>query len=153
MKLRHSFATAALAMGLGLGTLDAQSAQDRSGIDFLGTASIEQPVLANGQPLAPGRYEVQLTNEWLDPLESGEQEGMQWAEFRAEGRTAGREAALVIPMGAIDAISEWHPEPGATRVDVLKSGEFVRVWANRAGANYLIHLPVQPLKEGSREDR
>ena len=147
------FATAAVAMGLGVGTLNAQSVQDRSGMQFLGTVSIERPVLANGQPIAPGGYEVHLTNEWLDPLEPGEQEGMQWAEFRAEGRTAGREAALVIPMGAIDAISEWHPAPGATRVDVLKSGEFVRVWANRAGTNYLIHLPVQPLKDGSREDR
>jgi hypothetical protein len=143
MKLHHSSASAVLAMGLGVGSLNAQPAQDRPGNHSLASVSIDRPVLANGQPLAPGRYDVHLTNDWPDPLERGEQQGTQWVEFRAEGRTAGREAALVIPMGAIDAISEWHPAPGATRVDVLKGGEFVRVWVNRAGTNYLIHLPIQ----------
>jgi hypothetical protein len=49
----------------------------------------------------------------------------------------------VIPAGAINAISEWHPAPGAIRVDVLKGGEFLRVWANQAGTNDLVHLPIQ----------
>jgi hypothetical protein len=27
-------------------------------------------------------------------------------------------------------------------VDVLKEGDYVRVWINRDGTHYLIHLPV-----------
>jgi hypothetical protein len=138
----RSIATAALALAFGMASLRAQSGTGSS--DSLGTVAIEHPVLANAQQLAPGHYEVHLTDTWLDPLETGEQQGMRWVEFRAAGRTAGREAALVIPAGAINAISEAHPAPGATRVDLLKGGEFVRVWANRAGTNYLIHLPVRP---------
>ena len=116
MKRRHSFVAAALVMGLGAGSLNAQSPQADSGSRSLGAVSIEHPVLANRQPLAPSLYDVHLTNEWPDPLEPGEQQGMQWVEFRAKGRTAGRETALVIPAAAINAISEWHPVLGSTRV-------------------------------------
>jgi len=27
------------------------------------------------------------------------------------------------------------------RVDMLKGNDYVRVWINRAGTNYIIHLP------------
>jgi len=33
------------------------------------------------------------------------------------------------------------PANGAVRVDVLKGNEYVRVWINKGGQNYLIHLP------------
>jgi hypothetical protein len=82
MKLRHSLVTGALAMGLGAGSLNAQSVQAGSASHSLGTVSIEHPVLANRHPLTPGRYDVHLTNEWPDPLEPGEQQGMQWVAFR-----------------------------------------------------------------------
>jgi hypothetical protein len=28
------------------------------------------------------------------------------------------------------------------RVDHLKGGEYIRVWLNRQGVNYLIHMPM-----------
>lgn len=110
---------------------------------LLATVSIPQTVLADGQPLPAGQYQVRFTGEWFQPLTDGGQQGMQWVEFVANGRVAGREMALVIPAREIGAISAWHPAAGATRVDMLRSGDFLRVWANRGGTNYLIHLPVR----------
>lgn len=109
---------------------------------LLATVNIRHSVLANGQPLEPGRYGVHLTDEWVDPLEQGEQQGMRWVEFRTDSRAVGREAALVIPASSIDAVSAWHPARGTSRVDLLRTGDFVRIWVNRQGTNYLIHLPV-----------
>jgi hypothetical protein len=117
-------------------------AQSRDSGAVLARVAIPQEVRANGQPLAAGRYEVRLTDEWLQPLVQGATQGTQWVEFYANGRQAGREAALVIPASEIGAISEWDPAPGATRVDTLKSGDFVRIWVNRDGTNYLIYLPT-----------
>jgi len=34
------------------------------------------------------------------------------------------------------------PAKGASRVDVLKGNDYVRVWVNRAGNNYIINLPA-----------
>lgn len=110
---------------------------------LLASVSMPQPVLANGQPLAAGPYQLRFTGEWFQPLEQGGQQGMQWVEFVSDGRVAGRELALVIPASEIGEISQWHPPAGATRVDVLKTGDFVRIWSNQGGTNYLIHLPVR----------
>ena len=34
------------------------------------------------------------------------------------------------------------PAKGRTRVDTLKGGDYLRVWINRGGNHYLIHLPA-----------
>ena len=39
--------------------------------------------------------------------------------------------------------SKATPEAGRSRVDLLQSGEFVRVWVNHGGTHYLLHLPVR----------
>jgi hypothetical protein len=34
-----------------------------------------------------------------------------------------------------------HVGRGSSRVEMLKGGEYLRVWVNRGGHNYLLHLP------------
>lgn len=144
-------------MGLIAGLVSAGAAQTQTndaGGAVLARVAIPQDVRANGQPLAAGKYEVRLTDEWAEPLSEGATQGRQWVEFYTNGRAAGREAALVIPASEIGEISTWHPAPGATRVDTLKSGDFVRIWVNRGGTNYLIYMPVAAAAASSAlEDR
>jgi hypothetical protein len=105
----------------------------------LGTARIPQAVLADGKPLAAGVYEVRLVDE-AAPAPS---ENERWVEFFAGGRIAGRELASVIPDSEISQIAECPPpKPDTVRVDILKGGEYIRVWANRAGVHYIINLVV-----------
>jgi hypothetical protein len=139
--MRYASLAAAVAVALASSTLLSQELGAGNGTT-LATVSIPQLVLASGKPLAAGLYELRLTGEWFQPLGGGQQ-GMQWVEFLSNGKVAGRELALVIPSREIGAVSEWHPADGATRLDLLQSGDFVRIWTNRGKANYLIHLPVQ----------
>jgi hypothetical protein len=132
--------TSAVLLGDASGSAQETAAPDEV---TLATVSIPRPVLANGKPLAVGRYELRFTDDWHQPLDKGGQQGMQWLEFLSDGRVQGRELALVIPDREIDEISSWHPAAGATRVEMLKSGDFLRIWANRGGTHYLIHLAVR----------
>jgi hypothetical protein len=34
------------------------------------------------------------------------------------------------------------PRPGAARVELLRGGDYLRIWINHGGTQYLIHLPV-----------
>jgi hypothetical protein len=135
-------ASAAPGCGFGAAAPQPRSISAARALDPLGDVRIEHAVFASAQYLTPGRYEVYLTNKWLVPRDAGGQ-GMRWVEFRADGRTAGHGAALVIPAEAIHEITERQPAPGMTRVDLVEGGRCVQVWANRAGTNYLIHLPVR----------
>jgi hypothetical protein len=65
-----------------------------------------------------------------------------WIEFLRSGVVAGREVATVISADEIDKVAKGpRPKPNASRVDVLKGGDYVRVWINRGNDNYLINMP------------
>jgi hypothetical protein len=34
-----------------------------------------------------------------------------------------------------------RPAAGSSRVEMLKGDDYLRVWINRGGVNYLIHMP------------
>jgi hypothetical protein len=54
----------------------------------------------------------------------------------------GRALATVIPQSEIGQISKGpKPAVGGSRVDMLKGNDYVRVWINKGGQNYLIHMP------------
>jgi hypothetical protein len=99
--------------------------------------------LAGGQPLAPGAYEVRTTNESLVPAVGESPASERWVEFVQNGSVAGREVATVVADDDIAAIAKGPvPAPGVPRVDLLKGGEYLRVWINRAGTNYIINMPL-----------
>ena len=109
----------------------------------LATINVPQAVLADGKVLVAGTYDVRVTNQAVTPA-PGESEGAErWLEFVANGVVAGREVATVVPDAEIENVADGpRPKPNTSRVDLLKGGDFLRVWINRDGVNYLIHLPL-----------
>jgi hypothetical protein len=109
----------------------------------LGTIRLTHAVLADGKPLAAATYQVRLTNEEPKPAVGQSPSGEQWVEFVKNGTVAGRELATVISASDIGAVAKGPaPKAEGSRVDVLKEGEYVRVWMNRRGTNYIINMPV-----------
>jgi hypothetical protein len=121
-------------------SVNSQSATDAATI---GTVRLTQAVLADGKPLSAGTYQVRLTND--QPTAAvGESPGAErWVEFVKDGKVAGREVATVISAADIGTIAEGpQPKANASRVDMLKGGDYVRVWINKAGTNYLVNMPL-----------
>ncbi|HZT75774.1 MAG TPA: hypothetical protein VFA27_03890 [Vicinamibacterales bacterium] len=130
----------ALAGALAATTAFAQTGSN--GGTNLGTVHIAKKVMANGQPLPAGTYQVRLTNDEPKP-EVGQEPGSErWVEFVKGGKVAGREVASVISAQDIGKIAKGKtPKPGTASVELLKGGDFYRVWINKGGTNYLINMP------------
>jgi len=48
-----------------------------------------------------------------------------------------------VPPGHVGARRQpAPPAPGGSKVELLKGNVYLRVWINRGGTHYLIHLPV-----------
>ena len=127
----------ALVLGVGAGIAGAQSASMT-----LGTVRLTQPVLAHGQPLAPGTYEVRLTDESLPPNPGQSPDAVRVVEFVKDGQVIARDAAEVMMAEGSAVGTAGGAGASKARVEMLKGGEFVRVSAAREGKRYLIYLPV-----------
>ena len=69
----------------------------------------------------------------------------RWVEFVQGGKVAGREVVSIVPA---DEMKDLQPGPdcpakarAGSRVEMLKGNDYLRVWINRAGVSYLIHMP------------
>ena len=119
-------------------------AQDNSataGGTVIGSVTITKRVLADGQPLAPGTYQVRLSTEQPKPVVGQGPEGERYVEFVRAGKVVGREIATVIPNADKSTMKFGRPPLNSSKVETLKGAEYLRVWINRGGNNYLIHLP------------
>ncbi|HVC19098.1 MAG TPA: hypothetical protein VNE16_03405 [Vicinamibacterales bacterium] len=115
----------------------------RVSADRLAVVHIPRKVLANGEPLAAGTYVLVLSKD--APTVEGENPASErWVEFQQRGQVKGREIASVIPADKISEVAKDpnRPKPGRARVEMLKGGEYLRVWVNKGGDNYLVHLVV-----------
>jgi len=108
----------------------------------LGTVRMTQPVLANGQPLPPGTYDVRLTDEFLPPNPGQSPDAEQVVEFVKDGMVVARGAAEVLPMSDAVGTSGNAPAASKLRVEKLKGDEFIRIATVRDGKRYLIYLPI-----------
>ena len=135
--IRQTIIRVALVLGVGAGIATAQSAPTT-----LGTVRIAQPVLAHGQPLAPGTYEVRLTDESLPPNPGQSPDAVRVVEFVKDGQVVARDAAEVITAEGSVVGTAGGAGSSKPRVEMLKGGEFVRVSATRDGKRYLIYLPM-----------
>jgi hypothetical protein len=122
------------------------AAQVPSGVTVLGTVNIPRPVTADGKPLAAGTYTVRLTAETASPAPGQTASLERWAEFVQGGKVAGRELVSIVPADEVKDTMPGPDMPGkvgraGSRVEMLKGGEYLRVWIARGGHNYLIHLP------------
>ena len=108
----------------------------------LGSVTLSRRVTADGQPLAAGTYQVRLSSDTPKPAIGQSPEGERYVEFLRSGKVVGRELATVISDADAKAVVKGPaPARGGVRVDLLKGNDYVRVWINRGGNNYIIHLP------------
>jgi len=127
------------------GVAAAQQGQAPTTATALGSVRIPRAVKADGKDLKAGTYQVRLTAEDASPAVPGIKME-RWVEFVQGGKVAGREVVSIIPA---DEVKDTMPGPdlpgkaprAGTRVDMLKGGEYLRVWIARGGVQYLIHLP------------
>ena len=110
----------------------------------LGRVNIPRSVTADGKPLPAGSYEVKLTAQEAKPPAVGTTETLErWVEFTKGGKVVGREVVSIVPQSEIKmVVKDAPPAAGASKVQVLRGNEYVRVWINKAGNHYLIHLPA-----------
>jgi hypothetical protein len=79
----------------------------------------------------------------VTPVKGQGPESAKWVEFVQGGQVKGRELASVVASADVKAVVEGKPPAAnSNRVELLKGGEFMRVWSNRGGNHYLIHLMV-----------
>jgi hypothetical protein len=108
----------------------------------LGSITLNHKVMADGQPLAAGTYQVRLTDDRPAPAVGESPDSERYVEFLRGGKVVGRALATVVPQSEIGQITKGpKPANNGSRVEMLKGNDYVRVWINRAGQNYLIHMP------------
>jgi hypothetical protein len=93
--------------------------------------------------LPAGTYQVRLTNDTPKPGVGQSPESARYVEFVRGGKVVGREVATVVPQAEIAQVADGpRPPAGGSRVELLKGNDYVRVWINRAGTHYIIHMPA-----------
>jgi hypothetical protein len=109
----------------------------------LGSVRIPGGVKADGKPLPSGTYTLRLTGQAASPDAKGQTPNAErWVEFMQGTQVKGREVVTIVPQSEIDKVQkDAPPRANASKVETLKGGDFVRVWINRGGNHYLLHLP------------
>lgn len=117
----------------------AVSAQKKSA--SIGTVKIGS-VMADGKPLAAGTYALRVSDEMPAKVLGQTLDESRWVEFMQGGQVKGRELATVLTKDALKDLTKKGagPAAGTAKVQMLKGGDYVRVWVNSGGTNYLIHL-------------
>ena len=116
-----------------------------SGEVALGTVRLPRAVTADGKPLPAGTYTLRVTAQEARPEAVGTTETLErWAEFVQKGSVKGREVVTIVPDAEVKmVVKDAPPRPGAAaKVQTLRGNDYVRVWVNKGGNHYLIHLPT-----------
>jgi len=130
-------------VGALVGLLSASAAFAQSANNSLGTVTIGKKVMADGKPLAPGTYQVRLTNDAPKPGVGQAADAEKYVEFVKAGKVVAREVATVISSEDISKVAKGKkPARNGASTELLKGGDYYRVWINRGGTNYLINLPT-----------
>jgi hypothetical protein len=110
----------------------------------LGSVRLTKAVTADGKPLPAGTYQVRLTAQEATPDAVGASKNIErWVEFVQNGAVKGREVVSIVPQAEMKAVvKDTPPAAGASKVQMLRGNEYLRVWINKAGNHYLIHLPT-----------
>ena len=120
------------------------SSQMVGGSVSLGAVRVPRAVKADGQALPAGTYQVRVTETTASPQAPGQTPQFErWAEFMQGGKVVAREVVTIVPASDIKQVAEMTPPPsGGSRAEVLKGGDYLRLWINRGGNHYLIHFNI-----------
>ncbi|HEY0874123.1 MAG TPA: hypothetical protein VGD94_11675 [Vicinamibacterales bacterium] len=122
----------------------AETPQVPTGEVSLGTVRLPRAVTADGKPLPAGTYTVRVTAQEAKPEAVGTTSTLErWAEFVQKGEVKGREVVSIVPAAESKmVVQDAPPASGQAKVQMLRGNEYLRVWFNRGGHHYLIHLPT-----------
>ena len=124
-----------------LGQPVAIQAQTPSGA--LGTVRLGRSVVADGKVLPTGSYTLRVGTAAVTPVIGQGPDSEKWVEFLQGGEVKGRELSSVIAATDVKAaVNGTPPAVNSSKVELLRGGEYLRVWVNRGGYQYLIHLLV-----------
>ena len=143
--MTHVVLIAALVAAAAMPTMaaSAQTAARSTTSTSLGSVTLIRKVMADGQPLAAGTYQVRLTGETPKPGVGQTPEAETYVEFLKGGKVVGREVATVVPNADIATVAKWRkPAANGVHVELLKGNDYLRVWINRGGNHYLINMPT-----------
>ena len=98
--------------------------------------------MADGKPLAAGTYSLRVSDEMPAKVVGQTLDESRWIEFLQGGQVKGRELATVLSKDALKDLTRKSAAPaaGTAKVQLLKGGDYYRVWVNASGTHYLIHL-------------
>ena len=110
----------------------------------LGSIRIPKGVKVNGTSIPAGTYQVRLTAQTASPEAKGQTPAAErWVELLQGKQVKGREVVTIVPQSEIDKVQkDAPPRPNSAKVETLKGGDYVRIWINRGGNHYLLHLPM-----------
>src|SRR5690242_19689657 len=110
------------------GVASAQSKKAAS----LGSVKIGRSVMADGKPLAAGTYTLRVSDEMPAKVVGQTLDESRWIEFLQGGQVKGRELATVLSKDALKDLTRKSKAPaaGTPKVELLKGGDYVRVWIN-----------------------
>ena len=110
----------------------------------LGTVHLPKALKADGKELPAGSYQVRLTADEAKPDAKGSSEVLErWVEFVKAGKVVGREVVSIVPANEAKLVQkDTPPAAGGSKVEALKGGDYIRVWFNKGGNYYLVHLAV-----------
>lgn len=114
-----------------------------AGAVALGTVRLGRSAKANGEVLSAGTYQVRLTEERAAPPQAtGATSAYErWVEFVRGGEVKGREVVSIVPQSEIANVTKGGgPASGSSKVEMLRGDDYIRVWINRGGTHYLVHL-------------
>jgi hypothetical protein len=117
----------------------------------LGSVRLTRAVTADGKPLPAGTYQVRLTAQEAKPDTNGQTASLsRWVEFVQRGNVRGREVVTIVPQAEVKmVVKDAPPRSGASKVQMLRGNEYLRVWINRGGNHFLIHLPTGAAAPGA----
>jgi hypothetical protein len=110
----------------------------------LGLVHLGKGVKADGKALPAGTYQVRLTAQDATPDAKGQTASLErWVEFVQKGQVKGREVVTIVPQSEIAQVQkDTPPHANASKVEMLKGGNYLRLWINKGGNHYLVHFPV-----------
>jgi len=117
------------------------AAQDKA--KSLGSVNVIRKVVANGQPLAAGTYTLRLLPEDLSKVVGQTPAESRWVEFVKGGKVVGKEVATVLTGPEAKTVTKGGaPASGSSKTEMLKGNDYVRIWVNQGGTQYLVHLAI-----------
>ena len=115
-----------------------------AGVTTLGAVHIGRAVKADGQALPAGTYQMRITEQQASTAAPGQTPQYErWAEFLQGGQVKGREVVTIVtPDAAKQVMKETFPPAGGYKAEVLKGGDYYRIWFNKGGTHYLVHFNI-----------